>query len=594
MGFLGIVQPRSGDGESQELPTLDVTGTFAMTREAVEAMRHAGHDTGVDDLQRTKKGIVLNPQPSKHTRDPLNWPIWRRDLALVCVGWHCFVGGGQTSMLAAGFSKLSAELHVPISQVSFLVGPMMLALAIGSVVASPTAVLFGKRMVYLMGILIFLGGSIGCALSNSFASLLIFRMVSGFGLSTVESLPSATIAEIYFAHERAYRLGLYTLLLLGGKNLVPLLGSLVFENLTTHWLFWILTIIAGVNFVLHLLFVPETFWDRTPVPNERSLEETIIARETQAVVCNLSHRTPSLGESTSQSEDDHIGKDPPKQLYDQKNDDATEAPSRIRSHINSMTQSHLTTGLGIFHGRHTMDKWRMVLLRPFVLCSYPAVLLGALMYAFAVVFLIMVSQVIDHAYKDLYGFSSASVGLVYIAPFVGGCLGSLCAGKLSDLLVRSLAMRNHGIYEPEFRLFMAIPAVISTAAGLLGFGFSLKNQAHWIVPTIFFGVLGFGSSMCSTTGITYAVDSYKHFAQESLVTFNIFKNVLGFAFSFFNVNFSLQAGYDKAFLCYTVIELVLGVCAIVIYRWGKLCRSWTDRKALMQFSYHRGERESSV
>ena len=60
----------------------------------------------------------------------------------------------------------------------------------------------------------------------------------GLAVSPCECLPSATIAEIFFLHERAYRLGIYTLLLLGGKNLIPLVSAAIIEGLDWRWVFW--------------------------------------------------------------------------------------------------------------------------------------------------------------------------------------------------------------------------------------------------------------------------------------------------------------------------------------------------------------------
>lgn len=97
----------------------------------------------------------------------------------------------------------------------------MLGLGFGSLFASPLAILYGKRPVYLGGALLFLVASVWCAASQSYVSLVVARIVMGLGVSPCECLPSATIAEIFFLHERAYRVGIYTLLLLGGKNLVP-------------------------------------------------------------------------------------------------------------------------------------------------------------------------------------------------------------------------------------------------------------------------------------------------------------------------------------------------------------------------------------
>ncbi|AMD22280.1 HGL060Cp [Eremothecium sinecaudum] len=591
---LGIVQPLNNDGEPLGI---NVPGSFQMIKPEVDdnSASNEGTKLSVDDsedesdLKRTKKGIILNPQPTDHDKDPLNWPVWRRDLALLCVGWHCFTGGGQTSMLAAGFSRLSTELNVPISSISYLVGPMMLALCVGSIVASPTAVLFGKRIVYLVGIIVFFVGSIVCATGNNFNQLLVGRIISGLGISTVESLPSATIAEIYFAHERAYRLGIYTLLLLGGKNLVPLLGSIIFEHLTTHWLFWILTIIVGVNLLLHVFFVPETFWDRTPIPSRRSLKETAIARRSlhlQASSSNIEYVNNSSGCSKPVETFSRVNGSATSSKTEETQDNAVSKFGKLAKYKSSIADSKFTSGLGLCHGRHSIDKWLMVMLRPFVLFSYPSILYASLLYAFAVVYLIMVSQVIDHGYKEAYGFSSLQVGMVYIAPFIGGCIGSLCAGTISDVIARVMARRNNGIYEPEFRLLTVLPAVVSTMAGLIGFGCSLQREDHWMVPTVFFGILGFGSSVGSTTAITFTVDSYKQYAQEALVTLNMFKNLIGFAFSFFNAKLNESSGHDKAFTYYALIELVIGLLVIPMYRWGKVSRAWTTEKSLLQFSYN--------
>lgn len=113
-----------------------------------------------------------------------------------------------------------------------------MGLGVGSVIASPTAILYGKRPVYLFSSIVFILTSVWCALSPTYTSLVVARVVQGISVSPVECLPSATIAEIFFLHERAYRLGVYTLLLLGGKNLVPLVSAAVIQSLGWRWVFW--------------------------------------------------------------------------------------------------------------------------------------------------------------------------------------------------------------------------------------------------------------------------------------------------------------------------------------------------------------------
>jgi hypothetical protein len=191
-------------------------------------------------------------------------------------------------------------------------------------------------------------------------------------------------------------------------------------------------------------------------------------------------------------------------------------------------QKSYVQSLKPWNGRLVKDKWHHVMLRPFILMAYPAVLWSSMVYALAVGWLIVLSESVAEIYQnhESYNFTPLQVGLVYVSPFVGGVLGTAVAGKISDLVVRFMARRNDGVYEPEFRLVMAIPITISTVIGLMGFGWSAQERDNWIVPTVFFGVISFGCSLGSTTAVTFVVDSYRQYAGEALVTLNFCKSAL--------------------------------------------------------------------
>jgi hypothetical protein len=179
-----------------------------------------------------------------------------------------------------------------------------------------------------------------------------------------------------------------------------------------------------------------------------------------------------------------------------------------------------------FSGRLCHDNWLRVAFRPFVLYAYPAILWSSVVYSLSVGWLIVLSESVSLIYKnhESYNFTSLQTGLVYLSPFIGGILGTAVAGKVSDVIVRFMSRRNGGVYEPEYRLVMAIPITLTTAIGLMGFGWSAQERDNWIVPTVFFGVISFGCSLGSTTAITFAVDSYRVYAGEALVTLNFSKS----------------------------------------------------------------------
>lgn len=578
------------------------------------------------EKKRTPDGkIVLEPQPDESLNDPLNWPTLRRDLALLSLGFYCMVGGGMTPVLAAGFKEVAADFNVSLPSVALTTGLYMMGLGIGSVLLSPTAILFGKRPVYLAAAICFILTSIWCALSPNFTSLVIARIFMGIAVSSVECLPSATVAEIFFLHEKAYRLGIYTLLLLGGKNLVPLVSAAIIQSLHWRWVFWIVAIVVGFGLCLLFFFVPETFWDRPPRPHrhmhrrpshlfrlpswnlspgatrknavgeegkmEGGGEKAIAERQVEKRHAHFQaqdegeteqdEKMPGSGEQESSSEklaSDEIdaaapadpikvttppaAQPPPSAAMDyfhahNHSPAALEAqtpaapssgpgtvspvehmksPNAYTTHFQSQPPKTFVQSLRPWSGRLKNDNWFRVAFRPFILFAYPSILWSTLVYSLSIGWLIVLSESVATIFENRasYNFTPLQTGLVYISPFVGGVLGTAVAGKLSDVIVRSLARRNGGIYEPEFRLVMGIPILIFTTIGLMGYGWSAAERDRWIVPTIFFGFISFGCSLGSTTAITFAVDSYRQYAGEALVTLNFSKNVLhGLVFSLF-------------------------------------------------------------
>ncbi|KAF1830071.1 MFS general substrate transporter [Decorospora gaudefroyi] len=635
------------------------------------------------DKKRTKDGrFILDPQPEDSANDPLNWAQVRRDLALVSLGFYCMVGGGMTPLLAAGFKDVASTYDVTIPQVALTTGLYMLGLGLGSVVASPTAILFGKRPVYLGAIILFVLSSVWCALSPTYSSLVVARIVQGFAVAPVECLPSATIAEIFFLHERAYRLGIYTLLLLGGKNLIPLVSAVIVQSMGWRWVFWITAMVVGLCFFLIFFFVPETFWDRAPRPakrHTRTRSQSPGKHHSHFHLPSMHHKKPTDGsrppatpsvpatprvaspvaspldhpvkrprtahhvgfaepdpadrhahidfathETTRQASPlptprspmsihstpgetprhDYFSHFPPAVSSDPEKQDSradsghpsSSDPIADADHISEQFSIHYTDyyrdappksyrqSLKPWNGRLVKDKWIRVAIRPFILFAYPAVLWSSLVYALAVGWLIVLSESVAHIYRDTsYNFTALQVGLVYISPFVGGVLGTAVAGRVSDLVVRFMARKNDGVYEPEFRLLMAVPIAISTVIGLMGFGWSAEEKDRWIVPTVFFGVISFGCSLASTTAITFVVDSYRMYAGEALVTLNFSKNVLhGFVFSLFFPHWLEASGSKETFLAIGGIQLGCLLFSIPMYIYGKRARMWTVRKNLME------------
>ena len=258
---------------------------------------------------------------------------------------------------------------------------------------------------------------------------------------------------------------------------------------------------------------------------------------------------------------------------------------RYTAHLRTQPIRTFRQTLSPWNGRLTPTSWLHVAIRPFILFAYPSILWSTLVYSLSIGWLIVLSESVSSIYRnqESYDFSALGTGLVYLSPFIGGILGTAVAGKVSDIIVRFMSRRNGGIYEPEFRLVMAIPITLTTCIGLMGFGWSAEEKTKWIVPTVFFGIISFGCSLGSTTAITFAVDSYRQYAGEALVTLNFSKNIFhGLVFSLFFNHWLEGQGPKTVFLAIGGIQLACLVTTVPMYIYGKRCRMWTVRRNFME------------
>ncbi|XP_754679.2 putative MFS transporter (Hol1) [Aspergillus fumigatus Af293] len=240
-----------------------------------------------------------------------------------------------------------------------------------------------------------------------------------------ESVMFAVIGDIYYVHERGTRVAALTIAISGIANLPALLSGLITDQLGWRWNFWMLAIFLGLGLALVLLFAWETAFERH---QEAAGPDIPPAEET--------------GEKASKS-----GQAQCEAIENADTICAVPAP-------NHPTRKPFLHRLAPFSGVHSqMPLWEMIL-KPFLILTHPAVVF-------------VVAQIFT---APPYSLDAVDIGYMSAGPVIGGTLGSIVCGLVSDPVARALARRNRGVYEPEFRLVLIIPMLIASALGWFLFG----------------------------------------------------------------------------------------------------------------------------
>lgn len=158
--------------------------------------------------------------------------------------------------------------------------------------------------------------------------------------------------------------------------------------------------------------------------------------------------------------------------------------------------------------------WK-IYLRPGVILFYPGVLWAFLIYGVTLTWIVVFSVANAGIFSVApYNFTVSQIGLISISPFIFTIIGEVVSGPLNDYFCLYLTKKNHGIYEPEFRLVLMVPVLIIGTVGFFGFGATVKYQTHWIGPVLTFGLANMAMAFESGCVFGYVIDSYQGLSEE--------------------------------------------------------------------------------
>jgi DHA1 family bicyclomycin/chloramphenicol resistance-like MFS transporter len=117
---------------------------------------------------------------------------------------------------------------------------------------------FGRRPVVLTGIAAFTLASVGCALSESIASLVLFRTLQGMSTGAGIVVSRAIIRDMFPPSEAQRMMSQVTIFFGIAPAIAPMIGGVLFVHLGWHSVFWFLAVVGLTLWVANFRLLPET------------------------------------------------------------------------------------------------------------------------------------------------------------------------------------------------------------------------------------------------------------------------------------------------------------------------------------------------
>ncbi|KAL1898599.1 hypothetical protein Sste5346_003503 [Sporothrix stenoceras] len=229
--------------------------------------------------------------------------------------------------------------------------------------------------------------------------------------------------------------------------------------------------------------------------------------------------------------------------------------------------------LKVYNGRFTDDSLIISILSPFSVYMLPAVAWAAYGYGCSIAFSASFSLSLSAIFGTApYNFTTAQIGLTVLASFVGGSLGNILPGPILDWLVTYMARKNHGVYEPEFRNVLLVPAFVLGLGGFWGFGLSLHYKCHWMAPVFFYGLATFAGAIVSLVSNAYLLDCHRLAAQEGYAAVTFGRAVFSFIMTFVISDWIARDGILSVFFVVGALHGFACIFGLILYVYGKRIR----------------------
>jgi EmrB/QacA subfamily drug resistance transporter len=176
-------------------------------------------------------------------------------IATILASSMAFIDG---TVVNVALPALQTALHASVTDIQLVVESYALLLASLLLLGGSLGDLYGRRRIFLFGVLIFAIGSAWCGLATSIISLIVARGIQGIGAAFLVPGSLAIISASYRQDERGRAIGTWSGFTAITAAIGPVLGGWLVENASWRWVFFINLPLATAVILLSLWRVKET------------------------------------------------------------------------------------------------------------------------------------------------------------------------------------------------------------------------------------------------------------------------------------------------------------------------------------------------
>lgn len=193
----------------------------------------------------------MNPDASRLWRAP-RWAL------SVLLAGLAMVGPFSIDTYLPAFSGIAQALDATPVQMQQTLSAYLFGFALMNLFHGALSDCFGRRPVVLIGLAVFTGASVGCAVAGSIGQLVFWRTVQGMSAGAGIVVSRAIIRDMFPPADAQRVMSQVTLFFGVAPAIAPMVGGFLFVHADWHSIFWFLTAVGAALFVANWRLLPET------------------------------------------------------------------------------------------------------------------------------------------------------------------------------------------------------------------------------------------------------------------------------------------------------------------------------------------------
>ena len=213
--------------------------------------------------QRLSDAEAATDGPGQPGSTPRGGKWWT--LVAVCLGTFMLLL--DITIVNVALPDIQHALNSTFSDLQWIVDAYALTLAAFLLTAGSLADMFGRRLLYVVGLVIFTGSSALCGFAANTLMLVLSRGLQGVGGAIMFAVSLALLADAFRGKDRGLAFGVWGAITGLAVAIGPLLGGILTSGISWRWIFFVNAPIGVVALVISVLRVAESRQPRAGRPD---------------------------------------------------------------------------------------------------------------------------------------------------------------------------------------------------------------------------------------------------------------------------------------------------------------------------------------